>query len=78
MRIHISQAALIVLRSQNTPTEVRQAVASLATNPRPPDAMPVVDRPGQYEFFESGFWIVCEIHKDALEEVVRVLAVEEN
>lgn len=78
MRIHISQAALIVLRSPNTPTEVRQAVASLAINPRPPDAIPVVDRPGRYEFFESGFWIVCEMQRNALEEAVRVLAVEEN
>lgn len=78
MRIHISQAALIVLRNPNTPTEVRQAVASLVINPRPPDAIPVPDRPGRYEFFESGFWIVCETQRTALEEAVRVLAVEEN
>ena len=78
MRIHLSQAALITLRNPNTPSAVRQAVATLAINPRPPDALPVRDRPGRYEFFESGFWIVCEIYREALEEVVRVLAIEAN
>ncbi|MDQ3250144.1 MAG: type II toxin-antitoxin system RelE/ParE family toxin [Chloroflexota bacterium] len=78
MRIHVSQAALIVLRNPDTPTEVRQAVASLAINPRPPDALSVIGKPGDYEFFESGFWIVCEIQLDNLEEVVRVLTVQPN
>ncbi|GEM_PF-5536375 len=78
MRIQITQEALIVLRQPETPTGVRQAVAALTINPRPPDAAPVTDRPGRYEFFESGFWIVCQSATDNLEEIVIVTAIQPN
>lgn len=77
MRIHVSQAALIVLRDPNTPTEVRQAVASLAVNQKPEWARRTPERTNRYEFPIEGYWIVYEIDNSGAETVIRVEVIEE-
>jgi hypothetical protein len=78
MRIDLPSAVVAILRNKETPQAVRVAVAALGKQPRPPDAMAVAGRPGRYEIFESGYWIVCEMKQDRGETVVKVLAINKN
>lgn len=77
MRVHLTPEVIATLRQSTTPPAVRQAVASFGVNPYPPDALAVTGRPGFFEIFESGFWIIFQVI-EGTETIIRVLNVEEN
>ncbi|MFN8491460.1 MAG: hypothetical protein U0350_27935 [Caldilineaceae bacterium] len=78
MRVDIPSSVMKVFRDPNLPPAVRQVIASLLTNPIPPDALPIPERPGRYEIFESDYWIQFEVLHDREETVAKVLLIESN
>lgn len=38
----------------------------------------IEDRPGRYEIFQSGFWIIYEVDRTGGEIIIRLANIEEN
>lgn len=56
---------------------MRRRVEGLLVEPYPDDAIEIPDKPGRYEIFESGYWIVYEVDQsDPGETVITVLLIE--
>jgi hypothetical protein len=74
MRLHRSER----LQAQwyTLPPEVRAFVERLKSNPRPPDAMTIPERPGYYEDFIAGVWIGWIVDETTGETIIKVVIVE--
>ena len=70
MRIHRSQS--LTEQWHTLPTEVRRFIQSLRTNPRPPDALTLPERPGYYQEFIAGHWIGWQVDESTGETIIRV------
>ena len=74
MRLHRSER----LQHQwySLPAEVRRFVEALKTNPNPPGALQIKERPGRQEEFVLGYWIIWETDKGGSETIIRVTIAE--
>lgn len=54
------------------PPEIRGFVNSLKVNPRPEGARSIPERPGRFEDFIAGYWIIWEVDQSGSETIVRV------
>ena len=78
MRVHYSFSVSRFLRSLGQDgAELRRVVESLLKSPYPEWARKLPDRPGHYEFFSAGYWVIYEVSTGGSETVVRVLVIEE-
>ena len=70
MRLHRSEALQSAWYTVDP--EVRKFVESLKLDPYPASARAIEERPGRFEDFVSGRWIVWEIDDSGGETVIRV------
>jgi hypothetical protein len=80
MRIHYNLEVSVFLRNRGAIYErLRRRIESLLKAPIPDDARAILEHPGIYEIFDSGYWIVYEVDKsDPGETVIRVVVIEPN
>ena len=79
MRLHYSFQAVKLLRTLGSEgVGLRRTIESLLNNPIPDDVLVSKARPGRYELFHFGYWIVYEIDQSGAETIIRVTAIEEN
>jgi hypothetical protein len=80
MRLHYSFQVVVLLRNLgDAGAPLRRAIVALLKDPRVQEARAIPERPGRYELFESGYWIVYEYEIDdsGMETVIRVAFIDE-
>lgn len=74
IRMHPNAIRALYQIERGTAALVTGAIRGLASNPRPPDAQPVVERPGVYMIDAAGHLVAYQI-KEA-ERVINVVWIE--
>lgn len=70
MRLHRSNR--LQERWYSLPPEIRQFVESLKIDSEPKSARSLPERPGRYEDFIAGLWVIWEVDTTGSETIIRV------
>ncbi len=81
MRTQVDRDAMRLLRALGglEGQALRRRIEALTAEPFPTDALMIPDKPGRYEIFESGYWIIYQVNlSDPGETVLTILLIEAN
>lgn len=81
MRTQVDREAMRTIRALegDEGRAVRRRIESLEDDPHPQDAIEIPSRPGRYEIFEAGYWIIYQVDQsNPSETVISILLVEAN